>query len=69
MKRIEWADAEGDRVWLRVMYAEEVGGGWKEATEEDLRRAGFVKASQVRHLRIAVLVLLAISWVLFFSLK
>jgi hypothetical protein len=39
--RISWKDKEGDLVWLRVVYAEESGSGYREATPGDLAAAGY----------------------------
>lgn len=42
-QRITWTDSDGDSVWLRVMYAEASGSGYREATEADLAAAGFIR--------------------------
>ena len=36
---IEWTDSEGDRVFLRVIYKEESGSGYRSATPADLEAA------------------------------
>lgn len=42
-KRVDFEDGEGDRVFLRVVYTEESGSGYRDATDDDLLHAGFVR--------------------------
>lgn len=34
--KIEWTDELDDKVWLRVAYSPDVGGGWREAVASDI---------------------------------
>lgn len=45
--KIAWIDSEGDPVHLRVIYAEEAGGGYREATPADLAAVGYIKGRSI----------------------